>query len=188
MGRFNGRLEIITGPMFSGKSEELLRRLRRAEIAGNKVAVLKPAIDDRYDKDHVISHAGTKMPALVVEDKIGEIRTHALPYSVVGIDEGQFFRYDEFVEDLRNLAITKVVIVSGLDMTFAKEPFGQIPELLAVAERIDKLSAVCHSCGHDANYTQRLINGRPAPASGPVIQVGGLESYEARCGNCFRLG
>lgn len=174
--------------MFSGKSEELLRRLRRAEIAGNKVAVLKPSVDDRYSKDHVISHAGTKMPALVVDDKGGEIRTHALPYSVVGIDEGQFFTYEEFVEDLRMLAVTKLVIVSGLDMTFAQEPFGRIPELLAIAERIDKYSAVCHSCGRDANYTQRLIDGRPAPATGPIIQVGGLESYEARCGNCFRLG
>lgn len=186
MGRYRGRLEVITGPMFSGKSEELLRRLRRAEIAGNNVAVLKPAIDDRYDKDHVISHAGTKMQALVVDDKPGEIRRHAFPYSVVGIDEGQFFTYERFMSEVRFLAISRIVIISGLDMTFAREPFGQMPELLAVAERIDKYSAVCHSCGEDANYTQRLIDGAPAPLSGPIIQVGGLESYEARCAHCFR--
>jgi thymidine kinase len=128
------------------------------------------------------------MKAFVVDDRPGELRTHAVGYSVIGIDEGQFFTYDGFIEDVRNLAISKVVIVSGLDMTFALEPFGIIPELLAVAERIDKLSAVCHQCGEDANLTQRLIDGKPAPFGGPVIQVGGLESYEARCSHCFRKG
>lgn len=181
-----GRLEVVVGPMYSGKSEELLRRLRRAEIGGNTVVVVKPDIDSRYSKKHVVSHAGTKMPAMILRDS-AEIRLQTLGYDVVGIDEIQFFDDVDLVNNLEIMAKRQVIIASGLDMTYRGEPFGQVPTLLAVADSILKLSAVCHSCGKDATMTQRLIDGKPAPATGPTVQVGGLDSYEARCRGCWRV-
>lgn len=168
--------------MFSGKSEELLRRLRRAEIAGKKVVLLKWVGDGRYKHDVVVSHAGSEMDAIPVDDA-GSIALLSLGYDVVGIDEGQFF--EGLATVVPALAKKQTIIVSGLDMTYRGDPFGDMPTLLAIADRIDKLNAVCHSCGEDANLTQRLLNGKPAPFSGPTVQVGGIETYEARCRSCF---
>jgi thymidine kinase len=179
-----GRLEVICGPMFSGKSEELMRRLRRADIAGYNVTLVKPAIDGRYGDRHVKSHSGMAMLATSV-NTAGGIPVHAFSYGVVGIDEGQFFDDDDFVEIVQESAKKRIVIISGLDMNFRCEPFGHMPTLLAVADRVDKLTAICHKCGGDATLTQRLVDGKPAPFQGPTVLVGGFESYEARCRNCF---
>lgn len=180
-----GRLEVITGPMFSGKSEELMRRLRRLQIAGYTVGLFKPDIDHRYKREKVVSHNGAEMSAITIRS-VPDLYIQAIGYDVVGVDEIQFF--DNVVSIVQDLTKKSIVIVSGLDMTYRAEPFGDIPTLLAIAERIDKLSAVCHNCGADATRTQRLLDGKPAPFSGPTVQVGGIESYEARCVRCFEVG
>lgn len=180
-----GRLEVITGPMFSGKSEELLRRLRRAAIAGYNVGLFKPDIDHRYKREKVVSHNGVEMTAIPVKSA-NDLYLQALGFDVVGVDEVQFI--ENIVDTLRQVSKKAIVIVSGLDMTYRAEPFGDIPTLLAIAERIDKLTAVCHKCGLDASRTQRLVDGKPASFAGPTVQVGGIESYEARCGQCFEKG
>lgn len=180
-----GRLEVVTGPMYSGKSEELMRRLRRAQIGGKSVALFKPHLDKRYKHNRVVSHAGREMDAVLVSIA-STLPVDALGYDVIGIDEVQFI--DDALDPIRHMADRQTVIVSGLDMTFRREPFGIVPILMAIADRVDKLAAVCHSCGADATLTQRLIDGRPAPFDGPTVQVGGLESYEARCRRCFEAG
>ncbi len=171
--------------MFSGKSEELLRRLRRAQIAGNKVTVVKPDIDSRFSRNEIVSHAGSRMIALVATSST-DLRQQTIGYDVVGVDEAQFFTDDDLVDNLITMSNRQIVIISALDQTFRREPFGCIPQLMAVADLVNKYSAVCHSCGQDATLTQRLINGKPAPFKGPTVQVGGIESYEARCRKCFR--
>lgn len=178
-----GRLEVVVGPMYSGKSEELMRRLRRAQIAGKSVALFKPVFDKRYKHNRVVSHAGQEMDAVLVSTA-STLPVDALGYSVVGIDEVQFIE-DVIEPILLMTARGQTVIVSGLDQTYRREPFGDVPHLMALADRVDKLSAICHSCGSDATLTQRLIDGRAAPFAGPTVQVGGLESYEARCTRCF---
>jgi thymidine kinase len=182
-----GWIEIICGPMFCGKSEELIRRLRRAEIAGQRVLIVKAGIDDRYDISHVVTHAGAKMRA-VNASSASEVLRFADGYDVVGLDELHFFE-DGIVEVLVGLAERgQRVIVAGLDTDFRAEPFVAMPELMARAEFVDKLQAVCHRCGGPATRTQRLVNGRPAPFSGDTIQVGALDAYEARCRGCFEPG
>jgi thymidine kinase len=182
-----GWLEVICGPMFSGKSEELIRRLRRAEIAGQRVLIVKPRIDDRYDVSHVVSHAGAKMRAVAVENAADALG-RSEQYDVIGVDEAQFFD-DAIVDAVRVLvARGKRVVVAGLDRDFRGEPFGAMPLLLCLAEFADKLQAVCHMCGGPATRTQRLVDGRPAPFDGATIQIGALDSYEARCGGCYRAG
>lgn len=179
-----GRLEVVCGPMFSGKSEELMRRLRRARIAGKSVALFKPHFDKRYKHNRVVSHAGQEMDAILVSTA-ATLPMDSLGYDVVGIDEVQFI--DSIIDPILEMTRRKqIVIVAGLDQTYRREPFGDIPTLLALADSIEKLTAVCHSCGADATLTQRLIDGHPAPFSGPTVQVGGLESYEARCRRCFQ--
>jgi thymidine kinase len=181
-----GWLEVVCGPMFSGKSEELIRRLRRAEIAGQRVLIVKPQIDSRYDIGHVVSHAGAKMRAVAVESP-SDIPGLVAGYDVIGVDEVQFFPLeitlvlDGLVEEGMR------VICSGLDQDFRGCPFGPMPELLCRAELVDKLQAVCHRCGGPATMTQRLVDGAPAPADGATIVVGALEQYEARCRNCHEL-
>lgn len=171
--------------MFSGKSEELMRRLRRAQIAGKSVVVFKPQFDKRYKHNRVVSHNGTEMDAILVSD-VSQLRIDAFGYDVVGIDEVQFL--DDIIEPIMLMAQRgQIVVVSGLDQTYRREPFGEIPTLLALADRIDKLSAVCHACGEDATLTQRLTDGKPAPFAGPTVQVGGLDTYEARCRRCFQI-
>jgi len=182
-----GWLEVVCGPMFSGKSEELIRRLRRAEIAGQRVLIVKPRIDDRYDVSHVVSHAGARMRAVAAASP-PEVLRLAGGYDVVGIDEVQFFD-GRIVDVVRTLVTRGVrVVAAGLDTDFRHEPFGAMPTLLAQAELVDKLQAVCHRCGGTATRTQRLVDGRPAPFSGETIVVGALDSYEARCAACYEPG
>ncbi len=173
--------------MFSGKSEELIRRLRRAEIAGQKVLIVKPRIDDRYDVSHVVSHAGAKMRAVAVESARDVYRL-ADGYEAIGVDEAQFFG-DEIVAVVQQLVGRGArVVAAGLDQDFRGLPFGPMPTLLALAEFVDKLQAVCHQCGGPATRTQRLILGAPAPFSGDTVQIGALDSYEARCADCYEPG
>jgi thymidine kinase len=182
-----GWLEVICGPMFSGKSEEMIRRLRRAEIAGQSVGIFKPLIDDRYAEDDVVSHAGARMRAVPVSC-VRELLWRANPYEVVGIDEVQFFD-PLIVTAALDLAKGGVrVVAAGLDQDFRRLPFGPMPELLAHAEFVDKLQAVCQRCGDSATTTQRLVDGRPAPYSGATVVVGASEQYEARCRGCHEAG
>jgi thymidine kinase len=183
----HGSLEVVCGPMFSGKSEELIRRVRRAEIAGLRALIVKPAVDDRYDVGHVVSHGGAKMRAVTATSS-AELRRLAAGYEAVGVDEVQFF--DDGVVD----AITELVdrggrvVAAGLAQDFRGLPFGPMPTLLAVADYVDKLEAVCHRCGGPATLTQRLLDGKPAPFSGETVQIGALDSYEARCRACYEPG
>lgn len=175
-----GHIEVIVGPMFSGKSEELIRRVNRAVIAKQKVQVFKPAIDNRYDAVAVASHNGRTWEARAVNG-VEEIKERLEPDTqVIAIDEGQFLSEDlvQLVLDLADEG--KRVIVAGLDLDFRGEPFGPMPSLLAHAEMVDKLTAIC-SCGRAATRTQRLIGGHPAHYDDPVILVGAAESYEPRC-------
>jgi thymidine kinase len=181
-----GWIEVIVGSMFSGKSEELMRRLRRAQIARQSVAVFKPLLDNRYHATDVVSHDGTRLAARPVDTSM-QILSVVGDVEVVGIDEAQFF--DEHVVEvaIRLADQGKRVIVAALDMDFKNEPFGPVPHLLAVAEFVDKLQAICQVCGGPATRTQRLIAGRPATVDEPVIRVGAQESYEPRCRQCHEL-
>jgi thymidine kinase len=182
-----GWLEVICGPMFSGKSEEMIRRLRRAEIAGQRVVIFKPRIDDRFDATDVVSHAGVRMRAVPVSST-AELVARAQEYEVVGVDEVQFFD-EEIVPAVLELADRSLrVVAAGLDQDFRRLPFGPMPELLTHAEFVDKLQAVCHRCGGPATTTQRLVDGRPAPYSGETVVVGAAEQYEARCRGCHEAG
>lgn len=179
-----GWIEVISGVMFSGKSEELLRRVRRATLAKKRVQVFKSQMDDRYGIREVVSHDEGRLPALMVSTSGDLMSAVAADTEVVAIDEIQFLD-DGVVRVVNALADRGVrVIAAGTDMDFRGEPFGPIGALLSVAEKIDKLNAICVKCGELATRNQRLIDGRPAPAEGPTIQVGGLESYEARCRAC----
>jgi len=182
-----GWLEVICGPMFSGKSEEMIRRLRRAEIAGQSVIIFKPRIDDRYDASDVVSHAGVRMRAVPVSST-AELVARAQGFEVVGVDEIQFFD-DGVVSAALALADREIrVVAAGLDQDFRRLPFGPMPELLAHAEFVDKLQAVCHRCGGPATTTQRLVDRCPAPYSGDTVVVGASEQYEARCRSCHEPG
>ena len=182
-----GWLEVICGPMFSGKSEEMIRRLRRAEIAGQRVVIFKPRIDDRYDADDVVSHAGVRMRGVPV-GSVAELVARAAGHDVVGIDEVQFFEASVVGAALGLADAGFRVVAAGLDQDFRRLPFGPMPELLANAEFVDKLQAVCHRCGGPATTTQRLVDGRPAPFSGETVVIGALDSYEARCRACYEPG
>ena len=176
-----GWIEVICGSMFSGKSEELIRRVRRAQFAKQKIAVFKPKIDDRYSEEAVVSHNGTTVIATPVADST-EIEQYIQDdYDIIAIDEAQFF--DEGIVDVvMELADRGFrVIIAGLDQDFRGEPFGPMPQLMAVAENVTKLQAVCTVCGSPASRTQRLINGQPARYDDPIILVGASEAYEARC-------
>ena len=185
--RPHGQLELICGPMFSGKSEELMRRLRRVGYARKSAILLKPAIDDRYSVDEVVSHQGQRMAARVVRTP-DAILQFAAGCDVVGVDEGQFL--DDSLSDVcRDLVAHGVrVVIAGLDLDYRQQPFSPMPRLLAMADEVAKLKAVCHSCGEAAGYTQRLVDGAPAPFSGETVVIGGLDSYEARCRACFEPG
>ncbi len=176
-----GQVEVICGSMFCGKTDELIRRLRRATIAKQKVQVFKPSIDDRYAKIKVTSHAGSEFDAEPVATA-ADIFSHTdADTTVVGIDEAQFFD-DEIIDVVTRLADRGVrVIVAGLDLNFKGEPFGCMPTLMALAENVEKLQAICMVCGEPASRTQRLVNGKPAKYDDPVIIVGASEMYEARC-------
>ncbi len=186
----SGWVEVITGCMFSGKTEELLRRLRRAEIAGQEVAVFKPALDDRYGEDTVGSHDGSSWEATVVEpddEGVWEIPDRLNGEQVVAIDEANFFSA-ELVSVCEHLAKDeRRVVISGTDQTFRAEPFDPLPQLISVSEYVEKLQAICAECGEPATRNQRLIDGEPAHVNDPTILVGAQESYEARCRNCHTL-
>jgi len=176
-----GFVEVICGSMFCGKTEELIRRLRRARIAKQKVQVFKPAIDNRYTEEKVTSHSGLDVDANPVVSPDEILEKLDPDTTVVGIDEVQFFD-PGIVDVVMNLANQGVrVIVTGLDMDFRGEPFGCMPQLMARAERVDKLHAICMVCGGLASRTQRLVDGEPAHFNDPVIVVGAQELYEARC-------
>ncbi|GAB4381099.1 MAG: thymidine kinase [Calditrichia bacterium] len=177
--RNTGWIEVICGSMFSGKTEELIRRLRRATIARQKVAIFKPKIDTRYSEDHIVSHSALKIPSKIVEDA-WDIFEESLEAQVVGIDEAQFFGEDlvPVCQKLANMG--KRVVVAGLDMDYRGEPFEPIPQLLAVAEYITKTHAICVVCGNPANFTQRTTENKER------VVVGAADIYEARCRNCFR--
>ncbi|WP_158056237.1 thymidine kinase [Halorussus halophilus] len=185
----SGWVEVVTGCMFSGKTEELLRRLRRAEIAGQEVAVFKPSLDDRYGEGTVGSHNGRQWDATIVnpEENVWDITEELNGEQVVAIDEANFFT-NELVEVCEELAADgRRVIISGTDQTFRAEPFEPLPQLITLAEYVDKYQAICTQCGEPASRNQRLIDGEPAHVDDPTIMVGAEESYEARCRNCHTL-
>lgn len=176
-----GRLEVICGSMFSGKTEELIRRVRRAIIAKQTVQVFKPKIDDRYDLAHITSHNGQNIAAAPIEHSRDIMRLLNAATTVVAIDEVQFFDQD-IVPIIEALADKNIrIIVAGLDTDFRGEPFGCMPSLLCKAEEIVKLHAICTVCGEEASRTQRLVNGEPAKYDDPIIMIGAQEAYEARC-------
>ncbi len=181
MKHSTGSIEVITGSMFCGKTDELIRRLRRASIARQKVQVFKPVLDNRYGLEKVTSHAGSEYAAQPVPDPAAILRHLEPDTTVVGIDEAQFF--DAAIIPLaRQLAARGVrVIVAGLDTDFRGEPFGPMPILMAEGDVVDKLHAICMVCGGLACRTQRLVDGKPANYSDPVVIVGAAELYEARC-------
>jgi thymidine kinase len=186
-GKKQGWIEVITGCMFSGKSEELIRRVKRARIARQKVQVFKPALDNRYSKSQVVSHDGGSTQAINLKHPEDIFRFVDADTQVVAIDEAQFFS-PELVQVCQELADQgKRVIVAGLDMDFRGEPFGCMPELLAVAEKVDKLQAICMVCGQPASRTQRVIEGKPASYYDPIVLLGASEKYEARCRNCHEV-
>lgn len=184
----HGTLEVICGPMFSGKSEELIRRLRRAQIAKQSVITFKHSLDTRYDLEALVSHNGNSIDAYPIdnEDAIYTLASQN-NVTVIGIDEAQFFSHrlikviSQFIQD------KKRVIVAGLDRDFRGVPFGCIPILLSIADTITKLQAICSSCGAEAPLTQRLVNNKPAQSTDPVIVVGAQESYQARCRSCYSI-
>ena len=181
MRHIHGSIEVVCGSMFSGKTDELIRRLVRATIAKQKVQVFKPAIDVRYAVEKVTSHAGSDYDAIPVE-KAADIHNKLdSDTTVVAIDEAQFFD-PEIVKVAEELASRGIrVLVAGLDQDFRGEPFGPMPHLMSRAERVDKLHAICMVCGEEASRTQRLVNGKPARYDDPVVIVGASELYEARC-------
>jgi thymidine kinase len=180
----SGWIHVITGCMFSGKTDELLRLLRRAEIAGRRVMLVRPRLDDRTPPEVIESRSGVAFRARPVAGSadIPALVSHERA-SVVAIDEAQFF--DEGIVEIAELLASegRMVLLSGLDQDFLGRPFGQLPLLLALADEVTKLTAICTICGAEATRTQRLVGGRPAGRDDPLIVVGGLadEKYEARC-------
>jgi thymidine kinase len=181
MKHHDGSIEVICGSMFCGKTEELIRRLRRAVIARQKVQVFKPVIDNRYQVSKVSSHNGLVFEAIPVISSADILATLEKDTTVIGIDEAQFLDEDlvQLVQDLAYKGVR--VILAGLDTDFRGEPFGLMPTLMCIAEHVDKLQAICMICGEHASRTQRLVNGNPAYYDDPIIIVGAAEMYEARC-------
>lgn len=183
----HGRVEVVCGSMFSGKTEELIRRVRRAMIAKQKVQVIKPQIDIRYHIQKVTSHNGLNVDAQPVASSAEIMGLLEPDTTVVAVDEVQFFDVG-IVEVCQLLAEQgRRVICAGLDMDFRGVPFGPMPELVARAELVNKLHAICVVCGEDASRTQRLINGEPAAYDDPVVMIGADEVYEARCRQCHEV-
>lgn len=184
----SGSLEVICGPMFSGKSEELMRRLRRAKMARQGILTCKHAFDDRNGLEQLVSHDGNRLDAYPLTDP-SLIQKLALEQNahVIGIDEVQFFQQD-IVDTLCSLVASgKRLIVAGLNLDFRMVPFGPMPTLLAIADSITKLSAICSLCGNDGHFTQRLINGKPAHFNDSIVMIGAKETYQARCRSCYSI-
>lgn len=185
-----GTLEVVCGPMFSGKSEEFMRRLRRAKIARQHVLIFKNSLDNRHEGayEYVVSHDGNKIDAQPITSIQAILHLALQPdVDVVGIDEVQFFSHDIVAIICTLVEHGKRVVVAGLDLDFRGVPFGPMPILLAIADKITKLQSICSLCGTDAHFTQRLVNNRPANFDDPVILVGAQEAYQARCRNCYRI-
>lgn len=183
----SGRIEVICGCMFSGKTEELIRRIRQVSIARQSFRIFTPHMDTRYGTHQIASHAGTRLEAMPI-DTITAVLDQVADVQVVAIDELHFLDNtpDEVRATCQQLADTgRRVIVAGLDQNYRAEPFPSMAALMAVAEQVDKLFAICVKCGNYATRSQRLINGQPAPAQAPTLVVGGLDMYEARCRACF---
>ena len=182
-----GWIEVISGCMFAGKTEELIRRINVLSYAKKNIIVFKPKIDNRYSDSEIVSHSGAKVPCLVVEKAQDMLKKIEADTEVVAIDEVQFFDKDivEVCEYLADKGIR--VMVAGLDKDFRGESFGVMPELLTRAEFVTKLTAVCAKCGAPATRTQRLVNGKPAGFEDPIVMVGADESYEPRCRHCHQV-
>lgn len=182
-----GSITVVCGSMFAGKSEELIRRARRALYAKRKVQVFKPSIDDRFDETSVVTHMGVShqaVPVSSVRELAGKVEKDT---QIVLIEEAQFFD-GSLVELAVALADEgKDVVLAGLDQDFRRQPFGPMPQLLAVADEVVKLRAICMKCGAPASHTYRVINGKPAHNDDPIILIGATESYEARCRSCYEL-
>jgi thymidine kinase len=182
-GAHPGRIEVIAGPMFSGKSEELIRRLKRAQIAKRRVLCFKPDLDARYHRTAIASHSSQTLEAITVAN-VEALKAELFPVideiEVIGVDEAQFFDASLVPLSLELVHLGKRVILAGLDTTFAGEPFPPIPDLLAVSDEVAKLSAVCMQCGAPAIHTQRLGSNQS------LVLVGAAGLYEARCRSCFR--
>ncbi|MDR7420194.1 MAG: thymidine kinase [Armatimonadota bacterium] len=187
MDRAGGTIEVVCGSMFSGKTEELIRRVRRAQIARQRVQVFKHALDDRYGGQSLTSHNGARIEALPVTSSREILSCVAPDAEVVAVDEAQFL--DEGIVSVAScLAARGVrVLLAGLDTNFRGEPFGPMPLLLALAEEVTKLQAICVKCGAPASRTQRLVDGRPAHYTDPVVLIGAQEAYEARCRRCHEV-
>lgn len=187
---FSGKLEVICGSMFSGKTEELMYRLKRAGYAKKNIVTIKHKIDNRGSYSCIVSHSGSKREAYPISSCDEGIKalieiTSDKTIDIVGIDEIQFFP-KEIIPVIKSLIFSGVrVIVAGLDLDYRGEPFGIVPELMAISDEVTKLRAICVKCGHEASYTQRLINDMPASYFDETILVGGHDCYEARCRNCY---
>lgn len=182
-----GTLEVICGSMFSGKSEELIRQLKRSKIAQKPTVVFKHCLDDRTTIEYVVSHDGNKIPAFPIQDPQEILNLLTPEIQVVGIDEAQFFSHELIDVILQLVEDKKHVIVAGLNLDFRAVPFGPMPTLMALADHVTKLSAVCIVCGDDAYFSQRLVNGKPAKYNDPLIKVGAQEAYQARCRGCYSI-
>lgn len=182
------RFELITGPMGCGKTEELLRRIKRAFIARKKIKVFSPIIDTRTQGDYIASRNGIMEDAIKVESAKDILRYIEINDEIIAIDEIQFFDKDIIKIVKKLISDKKKVIAAGLDLDFRAQSFGEMPELLCLADRVDKLTAICLKCGCSyATRTQRLIDGEPADINSPLIMIGGNENYEARCIDCYEL-
>lgn len=187
MAEKKGLLEVVCGSMFSGKSEELIRRLRRAEIAKQNIVTFKHNIDNRRSTEFVTSHVGNKILAVEIAKPEQILNFVNEKTDVIGIDEVQFFS-NEIINIILSLVHNgKRVIVAGLDLDFRGVPFGCMPALLAFADKVTKLKAVCMECAKDAHFTQRIINNGPAKYDDPIILVGAQECYQARCRSCYEI-
>jgi len=183
----NGWIEVITGPMFAGKTEELLRRVKRLEYAKQNIVVFKPLIDNRYAENEVVSHNKNRTRSVNISQAKEIFEYVDKDTDVVAIDEVQFLD-EEAIRICEFLADKGIrVIVSGLDREFRGEPFTFMPRLLAMAEYVTKLTAVCVKCGAPATRTQRIVNGKPARYNDPIVLIGAEESYEARCRQCHKV-
>lgn len=180
MKKNGGWIEVICGPMFSGKTEELIRRLIRAQIAKQVVTIFKPSLDDRYSEDYIVSHNKRKIKSIVVKD-VQDIYNHSKSSNVVGIDEAQFFNH-QIIEVCKSLAGEgKRVVVAGLEKDYKAIPFGPMPELLVDAEYVTKVNAICMQCGDPANFSQRISKEKNQ------VVIGEIDKYEARCRKCFQI-
>ena len=182
-----GWLEVICGCMFAGKTEELIRRINVLSYAKKKIIVFKPEIDNRYSDKEIVSHAGTKVPCIVVKDSKEILRYINPDTEVIAVEEVQFFGRDivDVCEYLADKGLR--VMVAGLDKDFSGEPFGVLPELLSRAVFVTKLTAVCAKCGAPATRTQRLVDGSPASFEDPIVLVGAVDHYEPRCRHCHEI-